>query len=295
MRMNIIGCGRAAGSLARLWVDTNDVSIGGVMNRTAASSRAAVADLGQGSVLQSFDEFEPAGFWLIGVNDDEIETVARNLSRSNLDLGGQVVFHLCGRFGPAILDSLANRGALIAAIHPVRSLTHEELSLEQFEGTPCIAEGDDQALSRLQPLYQSIGANWMATRHINRGLYHASLSIISNITKGIGWKTRSWLQDAGLDEDMAAQISIELLGSTLSDLRNYGPSKSITGPIVRGDTQTIEAHLAALAAAHPKDVDIYCVLARTVLELAHERGDLRPETLERLSSILENGADLTTT
>jgi predicted short-subunit dehydrogenase-like oxidoreductase (DUF2520 family) len=51
--------------------------------------------------------------------------------------------------------------------------------------------------------------------------------------------------------------------------------------VVRGDTSTIEAHLQALRASHPEDIDVYRVLARTVLELAQERGDLDEETLRR--------------
>ncbi len=287
MEMNIIGCGRAAGCLARLWIDSDAVTVGSVMNRTAASTQTAIDGLGQGRAVASLEQFDAAGLWLIGVNDDEIEPVALQLSELKPDWDGQVVFHLCGRFGPDILQPLKLLGASIAAVHPVRSLTHEGLTLAQFADTPCIAEGDEAALRALEPMYQAISANWMATDHINRGLYHASLSIISNTTKGIGWKTRNWLQDAGLDEDMASQIIIELLASTLLDLKEHGARKSITGPIVRGDTQTIEAHLAALASAHPQDVDIYRVLARTVLELAHERGDLKPETLAGLKQILQ--------
>jgi len=58
--------------------------------------------------------------------------------------------------------------------------------------------------------------------------------------------------------------------------------------VVRGDTRTIEAHLAALRASYPADVDVYRVLARTVLELAQERGDLEPATLERFVALFRN-------
>ncbi len=289
MQVNIIGCGRAAGSLARLGVAAQALDIGGVMNRTGASSRRAVESLGQGRVVGSLNEFEACGLWMVGVNDDEIAGVAQAMAASGLKFEGEIVFHLCGRFGPDILAPLIECGARLAAVHPVRSLTHEQLSLTEFDGTPCIAEGNVEALQALQPLFHAIRANWMPTGHIDRGLYHAAVSIISNITKGISWKTQTWLQDAGLDEAMAAQVNLELLGSTVSDLASYGARQSITGPIVRGDTQTIEAHLAALLAAHPQDVDVYCVLAKTVLELACERGDLSAETMEQFRAILSLG------
>jgi len=55
---------------------------------------------------------------------------------------------------------------------------------------------------------------------------------------------------------------------------------------VRGDTRTVEAHLAAVAASHPRDVELYRVLARTVLELAEERGDLDAAVLARFQALL---------
>ena len=83
----------------------------------------------------------------------------------------------------------------------------------------------------------------------------------------------------------AATVTHELLNSTMEDLFRSGARKSITGPVVRGDTSTIEAHLAALKSAYPEDVDVYRILARTVLELAQERGDLDEQTLQRFQDL----------
>jgi predicted short-subunit dehydrogenase-like oxidoreductase (DUF2520 family) len=72
----------------------------------------------------------------------------------------------------------------------------------------------------------------------------------------------------------------------MEDLFNSGAKKSITGPMVRGDTSTIEAHIEAIRSTHPEDVEVYRVLARTVLELAQERGDLDEETWQRFEDLL---------
>jgi predicted short-subunit dehydrogenase-like oxidoreductase (DUF2520 family) len=72
----------------------------------------------------------------------------------------------------------------------------------------------------------------------------------------------------------------------MEDLTRAGAMHSITGPIVRGDTSTVEAHIQALKEGHPGDVETYRVLARTVLELAMERGDLDEAALERFELLL---------
>ncbi len=285
-RINIIGCGRAAGNLARLWLQAGSVDIACIMNRSEASTRRAVEKTGAGRAVGCLDEMQPADFWLIGTNDDQIESVARELAASGKPLGNSLVFHLAGRFGLDVLEPLNNGTVELAALHPVRSLTDSALSLDDFSGTACVAEGSAAALDALQPLIVSIGGTWLPVEAIDRGLYHASVSIISNITKAVAWKAQKWQRKAGLPEETARTVTYQLLQSTMEDLFRSGARQSITGPVVRGDTSTIAAHIDAIRASHPGDIEVYRVLARTVLELAQERGDLDEMTLERFRELL---------
>jgi predicted short-subunit dehydrogenase-like oxidoreductase (DUF2520 family) len=285
-RINIIGCGRAAGSLARLWVQAGAVSIGSVMNRSEVSSRQAVEKIGAGTPVKNLQQMEQADYWLIGTNDDQVLAVAEAMVSLEQRLTGSLVFHLAGRFGLEVLEPLNNGSISLAALHPVRSLTDSALSLDGFAGTACVAEGSDAAIKALQPLVTSIGGAWLPVQAIDRGLYHASVSIISNITKAVAWKAQKWQRRAGLPEETAKAVTHQLLQSTMADLFRSGARQSITGPVVRGDTQTIEAHLDAIRATHPEDVEVYRVLARTVLELAQERGDLDEKTMLRFRDLL---------
>ncbi len=285
-RINIIGCGRAAGSLARLWVQANAVSIGDVCNRSDASTSRAVQNIGQGNAVGCPSEMTPADYWLIGTSDAQIEPVAGAIAKQMVHSPGALVFHLAGRFGLDVLEPLNCDNNLLAALHPVRSLTDAQLSLADFQGTACVAEGSDAALAALQPLITSIGGKWLPVTAIDRGLYHASVSIISNITKAVAWKAQKWQCKAGLPEETATTVTHQLLQSTMVDLFRSGAKQSITGPVVRGDTSTIEAHIEAIRVNHPDDLDVYRILAYTVLELAQERGDLDEATLSCFEGLL---------
>jgi len=285
-RINIIGCGRAAGSLANLWRQSQSLEIGDVLNRSAQSTAKAIKIIRAGKAALSIDTMQTADFWLIGTSDRQIDGVARSLAASRDDLNGAVVFHLAGRFGVEILEPLPEKGAMVAALHPVRSLTHSDLSLDDFENTACIAEGSPAALDALRPLITSIRGNWLPVSNIDRGLYHAAVAITSNVTKGVAWKAQNWLGEAGLPAETSAAVTHQLLQSTMEDLFRSGARQSIRGPVVRGDTSTIEAHIKALQSVYPEDVDVYRILARTVLELAQERGDLDTATLERFQLLL---------
>jgi predicted short-subunit dehydrogenase-like oxidoreductase (DUF2520 family) len=279
--INIIGCGRAAGSLARLWNQAKTAAIGDVLNRSGGSTVSAVRKVGAGRAAEAIADMGPADFWLIGANDSQILGLASDLAEAREDLEGALVFHLAGRFGLDVLEPLVHSGAQLAALHPVRSLTDAQITVDDFAGTACVAEGSSRALELLKPLITSVGGSWMPVSAIDRGLYHASVSIVSNITKSVAWKAQKWQQKAGLPAETAAAVTHQLLQSTMEDLTRAGARQTITGPVVRGDTSTIEAHMEALRASHPEDIDVYRVLARTVLELAQERGDLDEETLQR--------------
>jgi predicted short-subunit dehydrogenase-like oxidoreductase (DUF2520 family) len=286
-RINIIGCGRAAGSLARLWGQAGSVHIGGVCNRSLQSSRKAVEGLGAGTPVVSLNQFKAADFWLIGTSDEQIAPTAGKMCEAPANLQNSIVFHLCGRHGPEILAPLTAAGCRVAAIHPVRSLTHERITLAEFEGTAIVAEGTQETLDALRTLFVSIGGVWLPVKNINRGLYHAALSIISNVTKGVTWKAQNWLENAGIPHPMAVAVAQKLLAITVEDIARSGAKHSITGPIVRGDTSTVEVHLKALEDGPATDVEIYRVLARTVFELAMDRGDLDEATLKCFATLLD--------
>lgn len=286
-KINIIGCGRAAGSLAKLWLQSSCFELGGVANRSEGSSAAAVSRVGSGTPVQDFGKMPHARYWLVGTSDHQILPAAERLAGSGVHLEGCLVFHLAGRFGVDALEPLTGTGAYLAALHPVRSLTHEYLDIKDFAGTACVAEGSEAALDMLRPLVSAMKGSWLPVSEIDRGLYHAAVAMTSNVTKAVTWKAQGWLVRAGLPEKTAVAVTNQLLNSTVEDLFRSGARQSITGPVVRGDTRTIEAHLEAVRSTYPGDIDIYRILARTVFDLALNRGDLDEPTQQRFRDLLQ--------
>lgn len=291
LSLNIMGCGRAGGTIASALASTGMVRTGQVLNKTTASAEKAVALLGTGQVIGHVSSFDRADIWLISTPDDEISHSVEALVSQGPALDGASIFHLSGRFGPEVLHKAGAIGAEIAAVHPVRSMPRLSIDATAFNGTLCVAEGARFALDALKAPFKAAGADWNEVQDLDRGLYHAALAIVSNVTKGVVWKAQKWLEQAGLDKDAAAHASHSLLSITVEDVFRDGARHSITGPVVRGDTSTIEAHLSALQHAGRHDVDTYRVLARTVLDLANERGDLDDEVLEQFNKLFELNRD----
>jgi predicted short-subunit dehydrogenase-like oxidoreductase (DUF2520 family) len=67
---------------------------------------------------------------------------------------------------------------------------------------------------------------------------------------------------------MAIRSALDsLLDGTVRNIQQYGPVEALTGPLVRGDTGTIAAHLEALARFDPQIAALYRDIARLALPM----------------------------
>ena len=98
-------------------------------------------------------------------------------------------------------------------------------------------------------------------------LLHVSSSMISNVDDASGYKRL-----------------VPLLRQTVETLAAKGPEKGLTGPISRGDVETVEMHLNALAHDRPELLSIYKALGLATVDLAADSlsDSVKVETLKRL-------------
>jgi predicted short-subunit dehydrogenase-like oxidoreductase (DUF2520 family) len=93
------------------------------------------------------------------------------------------------------------------------------------------------------------------------------------------------LTSAGVDEAKARGALGALLVSAAENSNAMGPSAALTGPIVRGDVETVRAHLGALADV-PEILELYRAMSSEALLLATEAGT-DAARLEQLRRVLD--------
>ena len=77
-----------------------------------------------------------------------------------------------------------------------------------------------------------------------------------------------------------------LLTAALDNALTYGDA-ALTGPIVRGDVQTVRAHVADVAATSPAALESYVAMARATAERAVLDGRLLPIRAAALVRVLD--------
>jgi predicted short-subunit dehydrogenase-like oxidoreductase (DUF2520 family) len=269
--LGIIGCGKLGRSLGRLWAQHATVRIAGVLNPTLTSAEDAVAFIGAGEALASYDTLPQSDIYLIGTPDGGIAQTCARLAASGKVNRNTIVFHCSGALSSDCLQAARAYGAAVASIHPIKSFARPDLAAQQFEGTFCGVEGDAPALDVLLPLFAAIGAQSVAIDGERKVLYHSAAVVASNYLVTLLDTARQLYVEAGIDPETALTMLAPLTRGTLENILQAGPEAALTGPIARGDTQTVARQQAALDALRPALGDLYRLFAQLTTELSARR------------------------
>ena len=273
LAIGVVGAGRA-GSVVGAALARAGHRVVGVTARGVESRERAARLLPEVPVV-GLRELGDAAVLVLGVPDDAIAAVAAEIGAR----AGQYVVHLSGAHGLKVLEGAAP--AVPVALHPPMTFTGAERDVDRVAGISFTATAPDGARALVTDLVEGLGARVQWVAEEQRALYHAGVVHGSNYLVVLVEQAKQVLRTAGIDDPEATlrPLMTALLDNALRD----GPA-ALTGPISRGDADTIEAHLAVL----PDGVrETYVALAKATTDLAVRAGRLDEDTANRLALILE--------
>ena len=281
-----IGAGKLGQTLAHLIVRHKAGHIASVCNTSLASSQAACAFIGQGKACASLSELKPANIIFITTSDDIIAHICEALAASHTLSAETIVVHCSGALSSHALSTA--RPAMLASVHPIHSFANPKHSVEHFAGTLCALEGDEKSFPTLSHLFQQIGAHIYPITADKKPLHHAASVFASNYMIAIAEAAQQLFCAAGSAPEQALHTVCHLMQNTFDNLSHTASSKqALTGPMQRGDYQTIEQHLKALRTLpDPLLTDLYIALGKSMLSLcAHDEArQLKLESLLKCES-----------
>ena len=285
--INIIGAGNVGKTIGYLLFNHRLVTIGAVCNTSEESSECAIQFIGSGASCLSIAELPPADITLITTPDDLIIKTCEALSYNKFIKTGSIVLHCSGSLTSDALLSIKKNGCYVASAHSMKSFTRPEQSIEQYSGTYCAIEGDDEAVSTVHFLFNSIGAITYAIDKRNKSFYHAGGVFASNYLITLSQQALSCMKEAGVENEMAMHIITSLMRGTLSNLeRTLSPEQALTGPIQRGDVLTIQSHVASLTNSDQKH--LYSVLGKATIPLTSHNEEKKELIKKTLNDVIEN-------
>ena len=218
---------------------------------------------------------------ILAVPDDAVTALAAELAAEGSVGPRHIVLHLSGLLDRGALSPLAPSGAALGSFHPLQTIADPAAAPERLAGAYAALEGDPRATEIGEQLAETLGMVPVRLSAAGKAAYHAGAAMVANYTVALFSVAERLARDAGVPPETAARLYLPLLGGVVANLHS-GAAAALTGPVRRGDVQTIQAHLAVLSGA---DARLYQLLGAEALRLARQAG-LSPELADRVEEAL---------
>jgi predicted short-subunit dehydrogenase-like oxidoreductase (DUF2520 family) len=261
-RVAIVGAGNLGSALARS-LQQAGYAIEAVIARSGGASlrkaKQLVRQVGARAATDLSD-VEARLVWFC-VPDAAIAAVAQLLAPT-IEWKGRVAIHSSGALSSDELVAVRRRGAAVASVHPL--MTFVRRSRPSLRGVPFAIEGDVAAVRVARRVVQDLGGIAYSIRKKDKATYHAWGTFASPLLTALLATTEEVATLAGVSRKAARQRMIPILLQTLANYASFGAAGAFSGPIVRGDVDTVKRHLRVLRVT-PVAREVYIALVGSAL------------------------------
>jgi hypothetical protein len=182
--------------------------------------------------------------------------------------------HTSARFDLAVFEPLATKGVRIGALHPIAPFPDAESGASSLLGKPALLIADPRARRLLATLVDRLGMRAMWCQPGGDPLlYHAACALAANgltalraaVDAAFAHSNRFSAEDAGVAADA-------LMRAALDACLALGPQNALSGPVLRGDAETLRLHRKALRLEDPAIDAVYAAVMTAAIPLARARG-----------------------
>jgi len=195
------------------------------------------------------------------VPDSAIAPAAQSLAHS-AEWRGRIALHSSGALTSDELAILRGRGAFVASLHPL--MTFVPKSRPSLAEVPFAIEGDPAAARAARKIVKNLGGHAFAIREQDKAAYHAWGTFASPLFTALLAATEKVAAIAGVSGKASRKRMLPILQQTLSNYAKFGAASAFSGPIVRGDIDTVKRHLQSLR-KDPIARQVYASLAQAAL------------------------------
>lgn len=284
----IIGAGRVGQAVGTILRQAG-MKVRAVTARTQETAQAAALSSGGRAGTDNAAAARGAGFVFLSVPDDQIARVAEEVAREGGFGEGQVVAHASGALGLDVLAPARNAGAHVGGAHPMQSFASAQHAVKEIPGSVFGVTAEPEAVGVIEAFVHALGGTPVRIPEASRALYHAAAAMASNGFVALEDMAAGLLEQAGFSPEEAQAALWPLIRGTAQNIRQFGTRVSLTGPIERGDADTVKLHVRALEVAPASTRGAYRVLGLRALEIAVGRGSVDEEQAAKITRILKEG------
>ena len=264
LNVGVIGSGRVGAVLGAALSRAGHRVVAASAVSDASRSRAETL-LPDAVIVPPPEVCEVSELVLMTVPDDQLPGLVEGLAAVGAWRTGQLVAHASGRYGISVLDPARAAGAIPLALHPVMTFTGTSLDVDRLVGASFGVTAPTGFLPVADALVLEMEAEPVHIAEEARPLYHAALAHASNHLVTLEASSADLLRQAGVDQP--ERLLRPLVEAALDNVLRLGDA-ALTGPVVRGDAETVVRHIDEIGNVSPQTADLYVALARATTRRA---------------------------
>jgi predicted short-subunit dehydrogenase-like oxidoreductase (DUF2520 family) len=200
---------------------------------------------------------------LLCVPDAEIRSAAAVVAGAAPFVG-----HVSGATPLAALGPAASAGAATFGLHPLQTFAPPPAAPDLAGAGCAIAGSSTAALELARELARVLGMEPFEIDDSGRAAYHAAASVASNFLVTLQAAAERLADAAGLEREEARALLAPLVRRTVENWARLGPERALTGPVARGDEETVALQRSAVEEAAPDLLPLFDELLRHARALA---------------------------
>jgi len=278
----IVGCGTVGTAMGKLLSEAGYPVIG-VVSRRLETARKAAQIIGTSRYsIYPWEITKEADIIFITTPDKAIIPTCELIVNHAGFKKGAVVIHCSGAHSSDILSSARRLEALVASLHPLQSFASIDQALKIVRGSVCTIEGDEAALPVVRQLVNDLGGILIEISPMGKTLYHAAAVTASNYLVTLIDMALQLNSVIGIARETSFKALLPLIKGTLKNVETIGIPDALTGPIARGDIDTVTEHLNAMKRDVPELIPLYKILGLFTINIAEAKGTLPQEIAHKM-------------
>ncbi len=280
-RWAVVGFGRTGRCFAKLLHDAGVLAT--VWGRRQPEATAFYDD-GMPFFCSALPDLANADIVLLALPDDALGPFVRALPEDVRNADHRTWLHLSGALAGEVLRKAGALGP-VGSCHPLVSFSGTPADLEQLAGAFFAVEGDAPAVERAKWLAAQCGASADTIPSESKAAYHAAAVLASNGVYALLRAAQQLCEDAGISS-AALPMAMAGLARGSADNAAHAPlTTATTGPVVRGDANTVHTHLDVLS-RNGDGQALYRAVSTWLLRIAREGETARERSLDAIDAVL---------
>ncbi len=287
----VIGAGSVGISFGFL-LDKIAYNILGFISNSLKSAQSGVDLINAGIATTDYNDFiKEADLILITTPDQAIKKVARELFDLDLVKDQATLVHLSGALDSDILATTSDKNYGRLSLHPLQAIANVEQGINKLPDSFFTIEGNSLGIKQGKEILTALDVDYKIISKEAKPLYHAAACVASNYLVALVDLAIKMMEEVGISSDDALSALLPLIKGSMENIAQSDPAQALTGPLARGDQETIKKHLASLKAFLPEKLQLYNELAGQTIELADEKGSISKVQVKNLYQIIQEEAN----